>query len=168
MTHRIWLALGMLLMAAATALADRAPPPGPRVEPAARKTTAPVKVVRADLAKEGKGVTAKVQIPQKVLAAMAVKAAAPAAENQSSLPWWTTLVAGLAMSAGAVGLLFVARGNPIARRVATAALMLAMLAGGYALADLRIPDEPRRKPAAEESVVVEIVDGDAVVITLAK
>jgi hypothetical protein len=167
MTHRIWLAIGMTLMMAATALADKAPPPGPRVEPAPRKTTAPVKVVRADLAKEGKGVAAKVQIPQKVLAAIAAKAA-PVEEKQSSLPWWTTLVAGLAMSAGAAGLLFIARGNPLARRVAIAALMLAMIAGGYALADLRIPDEPRRKPAAEETVVVEVVDGDAVTITLSR
>jgi hypothetical protein len=163
---RVWLAIGMIFMVATTALANKAPPPNPRAEPAPRKTTAPVKVVHADLAKEGKGVAAKVQIPQKVLAAMMLKAAARAEEKQSSLPWWTTLVAGIAMSAGAVGLLFAARGNPIARRLATAALMLAMLAGGYALADLRIPDEPRGKPALEESVVVEIVEGDAVVITL--
>jgi hypothetical protein len=164
MLHRICIALGLVMFATTLALADKAPAPPRLADKASQKTTAPVKVVRADLAKEGKGVAAKVQIPQKVLAGMALKGAR-AEEKQSSLPWWSTVVAGLAMSVGAVGLLVAARGNHAARVAAIAALMLATLAGGYALADLRIPDDIR-KPAAE-SVVIEIVeDGDAVVITL--
>jgi hypothetical protein len=82
------------------------------------------------------------------------------------LPWWSTVIAGVAMSAGAVGVVFVARGSKLARGVAATGFVIAIITGGYAFADLRIPDEERR-PAGGETIILEIIDeGDTVVLTL--
>ncbi len=146
-------------------------PRRPRPEPndvAPTKATVAVNVQQADLDKEGKGVRAKISIPRKVLAKVApgVAAMEAAEEQQAGLPWWSTVIAGVAMSAGAVGLIVVARGNKTARVVGTTGLIVAALAGGYAIADLRIPERDR-PPAGGETIVLEIVeDGDAVVLTL--
>lgn len=161
-----------------SALAD-IPGPGPRPRPRPRpvedapvapsKMTLPVTVEQADLAREGKGVQAKVAIPRKLLARLApgaVPAASVPNERQSSLPWWSTVIAGVAMSAGAVGVVFVARGSKLARGVAATGFVIAIITGGYAFADLRIPDEDRR-PAGGETIILEIIDeGDTVVLTL--
>jgi hypothetical protein len=162
----------MTLALSVTAFANVPEPPNfrpepPPVPPAAKKATLPVKIERADLAKEGKGVTAKVVIPRKALARVAP--GAPGSEKQSNLPWWSTLVAGVAMSVGAVGLLVAARGNKAARVVAAAALLAATFAGGYAIAAKPAPEPAKPVAAPAEMVVVEIVDdGEAVVITLPK
>jgi hypothetical protein len=131
------------------------------------KATVPVKIEHADLTKEGKGVAAKVAIPRKVLARVAPGTPAAGQEKQSSLPSLGTLVAGIALSIGAIGLVLAARGSRSARGVAAAALLVAMFAGGYAFASKKEPERERPVTAPAESVVVEIVDGgDAVVITL--
>jgi hypothetical protein len=174
-----WLALSVMMLFCTAVLAD-IPGPGPRPRPPrprpleptpapeVSKPTAPVEVRHEDLSKEGKGVTAKISIPKKVLAKLAADAVpAPAAAappgKAASMPWWTTVIAGLMLASGAVGMLFAARGSKTARTVATAALMLGMLTGGYALADLRVPDEPI-KP--RDTVVFEVVEGESVIITL--
>lgn len=145
------------------------PEPIPQVNVAPTKATVAVKVQQADLDKEGKGVRAKIAIPRKVLARVAPGTAALDAatdEQHAALPWWSTVIAGIAMSAGAVGLIFAARGSKTTRVVGTAAVVAAAMAGGYAFADIRIPERDRPL-AVGESIVLEIVeDGDIVVLTL--
>jgi hypothetical protein len=175
---RMLLAVAILAVLAGQVLANVPeparpfPPDGPPPNPRAltTKATVPVKIERADLAKLGKGVAAKIAIPRKVLARIAPGTPTAGEETkQSSLPWWSTLVAGIAMSIGAVGLLIAARGSKAARAVAAAALLVAMLAGGYAFA-AKEPERERPVAApAAELVIVEIVDGgEAVVITLSE
>lgn len=180
MPYRFAIAVIALLLVANSTLADipgpgrRTRPPGPpRPVPqeaaAPAKATVAVKIQQADLAKEGKDVRAKIAIPRKVLAKIAPPMAAIGAageEQHASLPWWSTVIAGIALSAGAVGVIVIARGNKAARVVGTVGLVVAALAGGFAMADLRIPDEDRR-PAGDGSVILEIVEeGDVVVLTL--
>src|SRR5690349_4972246 len=98
---RTLLALGISIVLTASLLANVPPPVQPRPETAPRpnpnavatKATVPVKIEHADLTKEGKGVSAKIAIPRKVLSRVAP--GAPAAEKQSSLPSASTLVAGI-------------------------------------------------------------------------
>jgi hypothetical protein len=178
MSQRAVMALVALVLFAGTTLADipgpgrrpRRPPEPVRPDPlvTANKVSVPVEVKNADLRKDGKAVKAKIAIPRKLLAKIVpgVAAGAPV-DRQSSMPWWSTVIAGIAMSAGAVGLVFVARGNKTARVVSTACVVIAALTAGYALADIRVPTEEELRPAGGDSIVIEVVDdGDAVVLTL--
>ncbi len=168
-----FLLLGNLLFADIPGPGPRPRPPRPIPLPApveeTTKQTAPVEVRHADLSKDGKGVAAKIAIPKKVLAKLVpgegVAQPLGSSPKSSSLPWWATVIAGLAMACGAVGLLFVARESKVARLVAGTAMILAMITGSYALADLRVPGE---EPKPVETVLFEVVEGDAVIITLPK
>ncbi len=176
MFRRTLLSFALVVLTAGLAMAD-IPGPGRRVreprplpEKVALRQTAPVVVNHADLSKEGKGVTAKIVIPSKFVAGgLRPGLGGPpptSSERESSLPWWTTVIAGGALSAAAVALLLVVRNQRSLRIAATGAAVVAVFAGGYALADLRVPDE---EPAPKEMVIIEVVpDGDAVTITLPK
>lgn len=162
----------MALVTMGTAVADIPNPDrGRRSRPVAvpRQVTAPTEIEYADLSKAGDNIAAKVKIPAHLLPAAGRPAAVPApsssaapSDRQSSVRWWSTVIAGLALSAGAVGLLFVARGKRGTSAAAVAILASGAMMSGYAFADLRIPE---KRP----QVIIEIVDdGDAVVITLPK
>lgn len=169
-----WSVLTLLtLVTIGTAAAD-IPNPGRRPirpERAPIQITAPTEIEYADLSKAGDNIAAKVKIPAHLLPAAGRPAAAPAPSSsaapeakQSSVRWWSTVIAGIALSAGAVGLLFVARGKRGTSAVAVAILASGAMMSGYAFADLRIPDREKRP-----QVIIEVVDGGhAVVITLPK
>lgn len=168
-----WSVLTLLaLVTIGTAAADIPNPgrrPTPRPNRAPAQITAPTEIEYADLSKAGDNIAAKIKIPAHLLPAAGRPAAAPApsssaapSDKQSSVRWWSTVIAGIALSAGAVGLLFVARGKRGASAVAVAILASGAMMSGYAFADLRIPE---KRP----QVIIEVADGgDAVVITLPK
>ncbi len=141
----------------------------PRPEPAQRaKVTAPVQIKNADLAKDGEDLVAKISIPRTLLAKLAVgefpAGAAGAIPRESGLPWWSTVIAGIALACGAMAILLNLRSYKLTRMATAAGVIGAVLAGGYALADLRLPDK-----APAENVLLEIVDeGTTIVITLGK
>ena len=175
-----WSVLTLLaLVTVGTAAADIPNPgrrPTPRPDRAPVQITAPTEIEYADLSKAGDNIAAKVKIPAHLLPAAGRPAAGPVPsspapsssaapeDKQSSVRWWSTVIAGIALSAGAVGLLFVARGKRGASAVAVAILASGAMMSGYAFADLRIPDREKRP-----QVIIEVVrDGDTVVITLPK
>ena len=162
-----------ILLVSRLAFANAPPPPPdlkdlPTPEPAPAqkitKFTSPVEIRHADLSKEGDGIKAKISLPRKTFSMV------QPTKKEAGLPWWTTIIAALALSSGAISLLFAARGSKTARNVAVAGVMVAVASGGYALGNLAIPPDGAVKPRqpAVENVVIEINDGEAVVITLPK
>jgi hypothetical protein len=151
-----------------------APPPKPET-----RVVAPLTIKRGEIRGEGRAVQAKITIPKKLVHAgppaagaappVPAPAAAPRAREQAGIPYGT-IIAGLAMSAAAVSLVFVVRGSRTTKTTALAVLAGALILGAFsaAQADL-IPGRPNGPVPPPAEIVIELVeDGEAVTLQLAR
>jgi len=143
-------------------------PVNPRPTPEPEQKLVPVKIVHAKAADLPKKAVARIVIPRHLLPEL--KKAAAAAPSNSALPAGT-IIAGLALSAAAVSLIFLFPKN---RRpqLAVALIGCVILTSGYALyADLKFPGQrPNPKPVhPNENSQIQIVvqdNGTEVILTL--
>jgi len=135
---------------------------------------APVKIVHAIADENQPKVVAKLEIPRHLLPE--IKKAVLGTQTESSTPGGGTIIAGLALSAAAVSLMFLFQKNR-KLKLATACLLGCLIVGGgytWLSADVSFPGQPRRPrpvPGPPEQAQVQIVileAGNEVVITVPK
>ncbi len=187
-------------LAALFLLACSAPAPADIPVPVRRqesRVVAPVVIRHGAIRGEGRSVQAKIVVPRSLLAGgdggdhirpkrsgtgtFIPPPPSPNEEARSHLPPYGTVVAGLAMSLAAVSLVFVVRGNRIAKTAALVVLSGALVVAGYGIAEADIapgprPNRPLPAPAPAPAlradggeIIIELTDnGDTVTLQLAQ
>jgi len=176
-------------------LAWNAPAPADIPAPARKqenRIVAPVVIRHGAIRGEGRSIQAKIIVPRSLLAGGDADARPKLPANgtiipplpgrneeaRSNTPPYGTVVSGLAMSLAAVSLVFVVRGNRIAKAAALAVLSGALFITGYGIAraDL-VPGRPlgpapqnAPAPRADGSeIIIELTDnGNTVTLQLAQ
>ena len=155
-----------------TAFGDIRPPIKPTPKPAPNQHAAPVKIVHAPVHSNNPNVIAKLVIPRNLLPEMKTTATAPPPQ---STPSGGTIIAGLALSAAAMSLIFFFQKTRRLRTVGACLIGCALLGGGYGLllADVPVPGQPRSNPRAVNpgpgQSQIEIIiqeNGTEVILTL--
>jgi len=177
-----------------------APPPASADIPAPIKKqesriVAPVVIRHGAIRGEGRSIQAKIIVPRSLLAGGDADARPKLPANgaiipplpsrneeaRSDTPPYGTVVAGLAMSLAAVSLVFVVRGNRVAKTAALAVLGGALVVAGFGIARADLAPAPRNNrpvpapapapaPRADISeIVIELTDnGNTVTLQLAQ